>query len=129
MREGRRQRDGEASSWKRKRQGSRPAGVAQPKFQSKPACGASGRLLAVVVMPLPVVVILCPKEFTFSDPAAAIERRVLDGVAEVQTIAMDFNEPLPAAALAADALLLWHNIPVGADVIAKLTKCRALIRN
>ncbi|MDB6114716.1 MAG: D-3-phosphoglycerate dehydrogenase/C-terminal binding protein [Lacunisphaera sp.] len=80
-------------------------------------------------MPLPVVVILCPKEFTFSDPAATIERSVLDGVAEVQTIAMDFNEPLPSPALAADALLLWHNIPVGAEVIARLTKCRALIRN
>ena len=80
-------------------------------------------------MSLPVVVILCPKEFTFSDPLASIERGVLDGIAEVQTIALDFNEPLPAAALAADALLLWHNIPVGAAVVARLTKCRALIRN
>jgi phosphoglycerate dehydrogenase-like enzyme len=80
-------------------------------------------------MPLPLVVILCPKEFTFSDPAATIERGVLDGVAEVRTIAMDFNEALPAAALGADALLLWHNIPIDADVIARLPKCRALIRN
>jgi phosphoglycerate dehydrogenase-like enzyme len=80
-------------------------------------------------MPLPLVVILCPKEFTFSDPAATIERGVLDGVAEVRTIAMDFNDPLPEAALAADALLLWHNVPVGADVIPRLKKCRGLIRN
>jgi phosphoglycerate dehydrogenase-like enzyme len=80
-------------------------------------------------MPLPLVVILCPKEFTFSDPAARVECEVLAGAAEVRTIAMDFNEPLPAAALAADALLLWHNIPVGAEVIARLPKCRALIRN
>lgn len=81
-------------------------------------------------MPLPLVVILCPKEFTFSDPAATVERGVLDGSAEVRTITMDFNDPLPEAAFAADALLLWHNIPVGADVMPRLQKkCRALIRN
>lgn len=80
-------------------------------------------------MPLPLVAILCPKEFTFSDPAATVERGVLDGTAEVRTIALDFNDPLPEAALAADVLLLWHNIPVGPDVIARLKNCRALIRN
>ncbi len=80
-------------------------------------------------MTLPLVAILCPKEFTFSDPAATVERGVLDSTAEVRTIALDFNEPLPAAALAADVLLLWHNIPVGPDVIGRLKNCRALIRN
>jgi phosphoglycerate dehydrogenase-like enzyme len=80
-------------------------------------------------MPLPLVAILCPKEFTFSDPTATVERGVLDGTAEVRTIALDFNDPLPEAALAADVLLLWHNIPVGPDVIARLKNCRALIRN
>jgi phosphoglycerate dehydrogenase-like enzyme len=80
-------------------------------------------------MPLPLAAILCPREFTFSDPAATVERQVLDGAAEVKTIQIDFHEPLPDIALAADALLLWHNIPIGADVIAKLKNCRALIRN
>jgi phosphoglycerate dehydrogenase-like enzyme len=80
-------------------------------------------------MPLPLVVILCPKEFTFSDPTAAVERGVLDGSAEVKTIALDFNAPLPDEALGADVLLLWHNIPVTADVIGRLKRCRALIRN
>lgn len=80
-------------------------------------------------MPLPLVAILCPKEFTFGDPAATVERGVLDGTAEVRTIVLDFNDLLPEAALAADVLLLWHNIPVGADVIARLKNCRALIRN
>ncbi len=80
-------------------------------------------------MPLPHVVILCPREFTFSDPAATVERAVLDGIADVRTIALDFNEALPAEALTADALILWHNIPVGAGVIARLVHCRALIRN
>lgn len=80
-------------------------------------------------MPLPLVAILCPKEFTFSDPAATVERGVLEGTAEVRTIPLDFNDPLPAEALAADVLLLWHNIPVDAAVIARLKNCRALIRN
>lgn len=78
---------------------------------------------------MPLVVILCPKEFTFSDPAATVECGVLDGTAEVRTIAIDFHEPLPAAALEADVLLLWHNIPITAEVIARLQRCRALIRN
>jgi phosphoglycerate dehydrogenase-like enzyme len=80
-------------------------------------------------MALPLVAILCPKEFTFSDPAATVERDVLAGLAEVRTLALDFNDPLPPEALAADVLLLWHNIPVDAAVIAQLRNCRALIRN
>jgi phosphoglycerate dehydrogenase-like enzyme len=80
-------------------------------------------------MSLPLVAILCPKEFTFSDPTAAVERAVLDGTAEVRTIALDFNAPLPEEALGADVLLLWHNIPITAEVIARLKRCRALIRN
>jgi phosphoglycerate dehydrogenase-like enzyme len=80
-------------------------------------------------MPLPLVVILCPKEFTFSDPAAAVERGILDGAAEVRTLAMDFNAPLPAEAFDADVLLLWHNIPITAEIIGRLKRCRALIRN
>ncbi len=80
-------------------------------------------------MPLPLVAILCPKEFTFSDPAATVERGVLDGMAEVRTIALDFNAPIPDDALGADVLLLWHNIPITAEVIGRLKRCRALIRN
>jgi len=80
-------------------------------------------------MPLPLVAILCPREFTFSDAAAVVERGILDGTAEVRTLALDFNEPIPAEALAAQALILWHNVPVDAGVVARLQNCRALIRN
>jgi phosphoglycerate dehydrogenase-like enzyme len=58
-----------------------------------------------------------------------VERGVLDGTAEVRTITLDFNEPLPPEALAAEVLLLWHNIPIDAGTIAQLKHCRALIRN
>lgn len=80
-------------------------------------------------MPLPLVAILCPGEFTFRDSAATVERSVLTGVAEVRTITVEFDQPLPAEALEADVLILWHNIPITAAVIARLTRCRALIRN
>lgn len=77
----------------------------------------------------PLVAILCPVEFTFSEDAALVENSFLQDVARVQTFRVDFNAPLPAAALDADVLILWHNIPVTAAVMAGLTRCRALIRN
>ena len=54
---------------------------------------------------------------------------MLADVAEVRTIALDFNAPLPDEALGADVLLLWHNIAITADVIGRLKNCRVLIRN
>lgn len=80
-------------------------------------------------MPLPNVVILCPHEFKFTDREASVERPHLDGVATVETVTMGFNDLLPAAALSADALILWHGPLVGADAIGGLRHCRAIIRN
>jgi phosphoglycerate dehydrogenase-like enzyme len=80
-------------------------------------------------MPLPLVAILCPREFKFSDPAATVEHGVLDGTAEVRTLPLDFNGQIPAEALEADALILWHGPLVNGDVIARLKRCRAIIRN
>jgi phosphoglycerate dehydrogenase-like enzyme len=81
------------------------------------------------IMPLPLVVILCPKEYRFSDPAATIERGVLDGAAELRTLTLDLHGQIPAEALEADALILWHGPLVTAEVIARLKRCRAIIRN
>ncbi|HKB56783.1 MAG TPA: C-terminal binding protein [Lacunisphaera sp.] len=80
-------------------------------------------------MSLPLVAILCPREFKFSDPAATVEHGVLDGTAEVRTLPLDFNGQIPAEALEADALILWHGPLVNDDVIARLKRCRAIIRN
>lgn len=78
---------------------------------------------------MPLVAILCPREFKFSDPSAGIERGVLDGTAEVRTLPLDFNGQIPAGAFDADAIILWHGPLVDAAVIARLTRCRAIIRN
>ena len=78
---------------------------------------------------LPLVAILCPKEFKFTDRDASVERPLLAGAADVQTVWLEFNAPFPAAVLAADAIILWHGPLVDAAVIARLKKCRAIIRN
>jgi phosphoglycerate dehydrogenase-like enzyme len=78
---------------------------------------------------LPLVAILCPVEFSFSEDAALVENAQLAGAANVRTFRVAFNASIPDEALAADALILWHSVPVGADVIAKLSRCRAIIRN
>lgn len=80
-------------------------------------------------MSLPLVAILCPREFKFSDPAATVERGVLDGTAEVRTLPLDFNGQIPAEAREADALILWHGPLVSGEIIARLKRCRAIIRN
>lgn len=76
-----------------------------------------------------LVAILCPEEFSFSEDEALVENVHLATVAEVRTFRIGFNAAIPEAALAADALILWHNVPMSAAVIAKLSRCRAIIRN
>jgi phosphoglycerate dehydrogenase-like enzyme len=77
----------------------------------------------------PNVVILCPKEFKFTDHEASVERPFLADVAEVKTVWLDFNASFPAEVRDADALILWHGPLVDATVIAQMKKCRAIIRN
>jgi phosphoglycerate dehydrogenase-like enzyme len=77
----------------------------------------------------PIVVILCPKEFRFADSAASVETPFFADVAELKTVFLDFNAPFPAEVLDATAIILWHGPLVTAEVIARLKKCRAIIRN
>ena len=77
----------------------------------------------------PSVVIVCPKEFKFTDHAATVERPHLSDVAELSTAWLDFDAPFPASVIDAHALILWHGPLVTAPVIAQLKNCRAIIRN
>lgn len=77
----------------------------------------------------PNVVILCPKEFKFTDHEASVERPFLADVARVQTVWLDFNAPFPPEVIDADALILWHGPLLTAELIARMKKCRAIIRN
>jgi phosphoglycerate dehydrogenase-like enzyme len=77
----------------------------------------------------PLVAILCPVEFTFSEDAALVEHEHIGGAARVRTFRVGFNAPIPAEALAADVLILWHSVAIGSEVIGRLHNCRAIIRN
>jgi phosphoglycerate dehydrogenase-like enzyme len=80
-------------------------------------------------MSLPSVIILCPKEFKFTDATASIETPHLAGVANLQTVWLDFGAPLPDTVLDCHALILWHGPQVNAEAIARMKNCRAIIRN
>ena len=77
----------------------------------------------------PIVSILCPREFKFTDHEASVERPFLDDVAIVKTLWLDYTAPLPPEVCEAQALILWHGPLMTADVIAELKNCRAIIRN
>jgi phosphoglycerate dehydrogenase-like enzyme len=77
----------------------------------------------------PSVVILCPKEFRFTDHAATIEKPFITDVADLKTVWLDFNAPFPDEVLDADAIILWHGPKVTADVVARMKNCRAIVRN
>ena len=80
-------------------------------------------------MSKPLVVILCPKEFRFTDATATVETPFLADLADLQTVWLDFNAPIPDAVLAARAIILWHGPKVDAALIARLKNCRVIIRN
>lgn len=77
----------------------------------------------------PTVVILCPKEFKFTDNEATVEQPFLRDVADLSTVWLDFNAPIPDAVLNAHALILWHGPLITAEIIARMPHCRAIIRN
>lgn len=77
----------------------------------------------------PLAVIVCPKEFRFTDAAATVETPFLTDVAELKTVWLDFNAPIPDDVLAAHAIILWHGPKVDAAVISHLKNCRVIIRN
>lgn len=77
----------------------------------------------------PSVVILCPREFKFTDHDAIVERPYLGEVADLKTVWLDYDAPLPLSVIDAHALILWHGPMITADVIARMKNCRAIIRN
>src|SRR3954470_20370666 len=77
----------------------------------------------------PTVVILCPKEFKFTDHEATVERPFLADVADLTTVWLDYKAPFPPQILNAHALILWHGPLVTPAVVAQMKNCRAIIRN
>lgn len=80
-------------------------------------------------MTKPIVVIVCPKEFRFTDTTATVETPFLTDVADLRTVWLDFNAPIPEEVLAAHAIILWHGPKLEAPILARMKHCRAIIRN
>src|SRR4051812_21593667 len=77
----------------------------------------------------PSVVILCPKEFKFTDHEASVESPFLKDVASVNTVWLEYNAPFPREVLDSTALILWHGPLVDAGIISQMRQCKAIIRN
>ncbi|MGH7955903.1 MAG: C-terminal binding protein [Opitutaceae bacterium] len=77
----------------------------------------------------PLVSILCPKQFRFTDHDATVERPLLDDVASLNTLWLDYDAPFPAEVWDAQVLILWHGPLINAGAISQLKNCRAIIRN
>jgi phosphoglycerate dehydrogenase-like enzyme len=80
-------------------------------------------------MSKPSVVILCPREFKFTDAEASVERPHLADVAELRTVMLDFDAPFPPEVFDAHAHILWHGPRLDAAVTGRLKNCRVIIRN
>lgn len=77
----------------------------------------------------PLVAIVCPREFKFTDHDASVERPFLADVADLRTVWLDYDTPFPEEVLDAHVLILWHGPQITAGVVARLHHCRAIIRN
>lgn len=64
-----------------------------------------------------------------SDGECAIERRIIGGAARLTRHLCDTDADFDREITQADAIILWHNMPLTARGISRLEKCRAIIRN
>lgn len=63
------------------------------------------------------------------DEESVVERGVIGSAARITRHLCDTDAQVDAEAASADAIILWHNMRLTAQVIARLENCRAIIRN
>lgn len=78
---------------------------------------------------LPTVAIIDWTTSPQGDPASIIEREILGEAAHVTRHLCETDADLPDEIAEANAVIIWHNMPLTASGIAKLKNCRAIIRN
>src|ERR1043165_5211026 len=79
-------------------------------------------------MPNRTIAILDWQAAQLGDPAAAVEREIIGDAAAVHTFYCNSDADFTDEVLAADALIAWHNLPITAAGIARLTRCKAIVR-
>ncbi len=77
----------------------------------------------------PVVAIVDWKAAPQSERAVRVEREIIGRAADVKYFLCETEEDFSPAVLDADVIIIWHNLRVTATGIARLRRCRALIRN
>jgi phosphoglycerate dehydrogenase-like enzyme len=63
------------------------------------------------------------------DAESAIEKAIIGSAAKVTRHLCDTDADLDDEIAAANAIIIWHNMPLTSSGIAKLKNCRAIIRN
>lgn len=63
------------------------------------------------------------------DEESCVERQVIGSAARITRHLCDTDADLDDEAASADAIILWHNMPLTAQAISRLKNCRAIIRN
>lgn len=63
------------------------------------------------------------------DPESLVEREVLGDAATVTRHLCETDRDLTEEITTAEAIIVWHNLPLGTDGIGRLSRCRAIIRN
>ncbi len=77
----------------------------------------------------PLVGIIDWAKSPLGDPESTLERAVIGDAAEVKRFLCESDADFTEEISEANALIVWHNTPIGAAGIGRLRRCRALIRN
>lgn len=79
--------------------------------------------------PPPTVAIIDWTTSPQGDPESIIEREVIGSAAHITRHLCETDADLPDEIADANAVILWHNMPLTAAGIGRLKNCRAIIRN
>jgi phosphoglycerate dehydrogenase-like enzyme len=80
-------------------------------------------------MPQPHIAIIDWRTAPQGDAESAIEKHIVGQAARVTRHLCDTDADIDDELAAADAVIIWHNMPLSARGIDRLKKCRAIIRN
>lgn len=78
---------------------------------------------------LPSIAIIDWKSSPLGERACSVEKKVAGAGVQVSYQLADRAEDLDERTRQAKALVLWHNLPLAAKELAKLPKCRVIVRN
>lgn len=80
-------------------------------------------------MPQPHIAIIDWRTAPQGDAESALEKHIIGQAARVTRHLCDTDADIDDELASADAVIIWHNMPLSARGIDRLKKCRAIIRN